>query len=102
MIRTILRIAVPSGREAEFEHRFIQVDVLGAAARAAGLRTGELLRPPRGGDYVVTATWDGPEAYQVWRNSAAKERTGAALDGLAMPSPDPEVYDVLHVYPPRR
>ncbi len=102
MIRTHLRMTVQPGREAEFERRFIQLDVLGAAARAARLRTGELLRPQRGGDYVVTATWDGPDAYQAWRDSAAREKIGAALEGLVTPSPDLEVYDVLHVYPPRR
>ncbi len=102
MIRTILRMTVSPGREAEFERRFAQLDVLGAAARAAGLRSGELLRPRGGGAYVVTATWDGPEAYQKWRDSAAREEIGAALEGLVMPSPDPEMFEVRGVYPPDR
>lgn len=109
MIRTILHMRVQPGREGEFERRFAQLDVLGAAARAAGLRSGELLRPasngaglrPRGGgSYVVTATWDGPEAYQRWRDSAAREEIGTALDGLVTPSPEPEMFEVLAVHPP--
>lgn len=102
MIRTILRMTVPPGREAEFERRFVQLDVLGAAARAAGMRSGELLRPHGDGGYVVTATWDGPEAYQAWRQSPSREKIGAELEALVAPSPDPEIYDVCHVHPLRR
>jgi len=37
MIRTILRMTVHPGGEAEFERRFADLDVLGAAARVADL-----------------------------------------------------------------
>lgn len=99
MIRTILRMIVKPGREAEFERRFMELDVLGAAARAAGLRSGELLRPRGGGAYVVTATWDGPEAYQTWRDSRAREELGAVVQEVAAPAPDPETFEVVGVYP---
>ena len=102
MIRTILRMTVHPGGEAEFERRFADLDVLGAAACVAGLRSGELLRPRGGGPYVVTATWDTPEAYEAWRDSAARKEVGAGLDPLVTLSPDPEIYDVCHVHPLRR
>ena len=95
-------MTVHPGGEAEFERRFADLDVLGAAARVAGLRSGELLRPHGGGPYVVTATWDTPEAYQAWRDSAARKEVGAGLDPFVALSPDPEIYDVCHVHPLRR
>lgn len=95
-------MVVQPGREAEFERRFGHLDVLGAAARTAGLRTGELLRPRNGGTYLVTATWDGIEAYTGWRDSASRQELGAALEGLVTPGQDPEIHDVVQIYPPDR
>ncbi len=89
------------GRQAEFKRQFVQLDILGAAARTAGLR-GELLRPRAGGIYIVTATWDTPEAYQAWRDSAVRQQIGVALEGFVTPSPAPELYEVLGVYSPDR
>ncbi len=99
MIRTVLRMRVYPGREAELERRFAELDVLGAAARVAGLRSGELLRPRDGGTYVVTGTWDSLEAYQVWQQSAVRQQIGAALEGVAVPGADTEVHDVVQAYP---
>src|SRR3989442_906059 len=54
MIRTILRMTVQPGGEAEFERRFADLDVLGAAARGPGdgapakrRRRGAAGAPPR-------------------------------------------------------
>ncbi len=56
VIRSLFRMTPHPGRQAEFERQFVQLEVLGAAARTAGLRSGELLRPRAGGIYIVAAT----------------------------------------------
>ena len=95
MIRSILHLDVQSGREDEFERAFATLDVLGRAAVAAHLRTGELLRSLDGGGYVVVATWDGPDDYRAWQDSPARAEMVNALEHFVEPGRGGDLYEIV-------
>ena len=95
MIRSIIRLNVEPGREHEFEEQFRRRGVLGRAREAARLRTGELLRPVAGGPYVVVATWDSAEDYQVWVNSPVRGELSATPPQLSQPVAPADLYEIV-------
>ncbi len=95
MIRSVIRLSIKPGREREFEEQFRTRRVLERAKDAARLRTGELLRPLAGGPYVVVATWDSPEDYQAWVNSAVRADLSATPPRLSQPIAPADLYEVV-------
>ena len=95
MIRSIIRLNVEPGREHEFEEQFRRRGVLRRAREAARLRTGELLRPVVGGPYVVVATWDSAEDYQVWVNSPVRAELSATPPQLSQPVAPADLYEIV-------
>ena len=95
MIRSIIRLNVEPGREHEFEEQFRRRGVLRRAREAARLRTGELLRPVAGGPYVVVATWDSAEDYQVWVNSPVRGELSATPPQLSQPVAPADLYEIV-------
>ena len=95
MIRSIIRLNVEPGREHEFEEQFRRRGVLRRAREAARLRTGELLRPVVGGPYVVVATWDSAEDYQVWVNSPVRGELSATPPQLSQPVAPADLYEIV-------
>ena len=95
MIRSIVRLNVEPGREHELEEQFRRRGVLGQAREAARLRTGELLRPVAGGPYVVVATWDSAEDYQVWVNSPVRGELSATPPQLSQPVAPADLYEIV-------
>lgn len=98
MVRSMLRMVVPPGRQREFEEVFGRVRVLAQAQEAAQMRAGELLRPLGGGPYVVMATWDRLEHYQVWLDSPARAKLGEVLKQFAAPGDPADLYEVVLRY----
>ncbi len=87
MTHSILTIPVRAGEEGAFFEAFVRLDVFGHAAKIAGFRGGELLRPLEDGDaFVVHARWESPEGYQAWLDAPVRarlnEEIGPYLDGL--------------------
>lgn len=95
MIRSIIRLSVTPRREREFESMFSRLRVLEKAKLAAGLVTGQVLRPLQGSVYVVTATWHSARDYQRWIDSPVRAELIKALDGVAVPDGPPEIFEVL-------
>jgi len=95
VIRSIIRLNVEPGREHEFEEQFRRRGVLRRAREAARLRTGELLRPVVGGPYVVVATWDSAEDYQVWVNSPVRGELSATPPQLSQPVAPADLYEIV-------
>lgn len=95
MIRSIIRLNIEAGREHAFEEQFRQRGVLKRAREAARLRTGELLRPLAGGPYVVVATWDSAEDYQVWVNSPVRAELAATPPQFSQPAAPADLYEII-------
>ena len=95
MIRSIIRLQVVPGQERAFEGQFRQRGVLKRAREAARMRTGELLRPVEGGPYVVVATWDSAEDYQVWVNSPVRAQLSATPPQLSQPVAPADLYEIV-------
>lgn len=100
MIRSVIRLAVMPGREREFESMFSRLRVLEKARSAAGLVTGQVLKPLQGGAYAVTATWQSARDYQRWIDSPVRAELIAALDGVAVPDGPPELFEIIDTYEP--
>lgn len=99
MIRTIIKLMVAPGREQEFEEAFRVRGVLALAREVARLRTGELLRPLKPGDpYVVIATWDSPEDYDVWVKSPLRGQVNTAAP-ISEPVAPADLYEIIERYP---
>ena len=100
MIRSMIRLSVVSGREREFESMFSRLRVLEKARSAAGLITGQVLKPVQGGSYAVTATWNSARDYQRWIDSPVRAELIKALDGVAVPDGAPELFEIVETYDP--
>lgn len=100
MIRSVIRLAVTPGREREFESMFSRLRVLEKAKSAAGLVTGQVLKPLQGGAYAVTATWQSARDYQRWIDSPVRAELITALDGVAVPDGPPELFEIIDTYEP--
>lgn len=98
MVRSILRMAVQPEKEREFEEVFARLRVLARAQEAARMRGGELLRPLSGGPYVVTATWDRLEDYQVWLDSPVRAELGEVLQQFPAPGGAADLYEIVLRY----
>lgn len=98
MIRSIIRLKVEPGHEAEFEAQFRQRGVLRHARETARMRTGELLRPLGDGPYVVVATWDSAEDYAVWVNSPVREELAATPPRLSQPAAPADLYEIVECF----
>lgn len=100
MIRSMIRLSVVPGREREFESMFSRLRVLEKAKSAAGLVSGQVLKPVQGGAYAVTATWHSARDYQRWIDSPIRAELIKALDGVAVPDSPPELFEIVESYEP--
>jgi heme-degrading monooxygenase HmoA len=100
MIRSVIRLAVAPGHEREFESMFSRLRVLEKAKSAAGLVTGQVLKPVQGGAYAVTATWQNARDYQRWIDSPVRAELIKALNGVAVPDGPPELFEIVETYEP--
>ena len=95
MIRSVIRLQVGPGQERVFEEQFHKRRVLERAREAARLRTGELLRPLAGGPYIVVATWDSAEDYEVWVNSPIRAELSATPPQLSQPVAPADLFEIV-------
>jgi heme-degrading monooxygenase HmoA len=86
------------GRGQAFEEQFRKLRVLAHAADVAGMRSGELLRPEQGTDYLVVATWDHPRDYQRWAESQTRAELGQQMKEFTGPRGTGDLYDIVDAY----
>jgi heme-degrading monooxygenase HmoA len=94
-----LRLSVRPGRERAFEAQFQRLRVLARAAEVAGMRSGELLRPRQGADYVVVGTWDHAQDYQRWVESPVRAEIGKHLEEFTLTGVG-DLFEVVETYHP--
>jgi heme-degrading monooxygenase HmoA len=83
LTQSLLQIPVRPGAEDEFARRFRAQRVFEHAASIRGFRGGRLLRPLEpGGSFVVSAEWDGSDAYQAWLGAPIRDQLTRAIDDL--------------------
>ncbi len=95
MIRSVLRLSVRPGCGGAFEELFRRLSVLTRATEVAGMRSGELLRPRQGTDYVVVATWDDAQDYQRWADSQVRAEIGKQLEEFTLPGGVGDLYEIV-------
>jgi heme-degrading monooxygenase HmoA len=83
LTQSLLQIPVRPGAEDEFARWFRAQGVFEHAASIQGFRGGRLLRPLEpGGAFVVSADWDGLDAYEAWLDAPIRDQLTRAIDHL--------------------
>ena len=97
MTRSVLFFSILPGRRDDFVAGMRRLEVLERAGRQPGFLGSQMHVPvDGGGDALVTADWESPEAYQGWLDNPVRAEIQQELGPLLAADPEPRVFEVVH------